>query len=226
MSQNVLNQLASLLCAFSVKFDESNFELSGGDSKADDENWVNFKELSGINLKSEDKGSLNKLAYRIGSGHKSPFKTFLYNTEISSLQITSMKNEPLKLVDLQQGFMNKAGNIELVYKGKLKFHWIERDYYFYMPSGSGKSAVEKTSDLQVKDFKLIFTSDNQGQLLKGFEVGALKDDQKINIEMNAVLDSPINKLFGFLNLTATSLLPEGWGKSTALPLRNIQMVVG
>ena len=228
MSQKVIQQLASLLNAFSADFEDAAVRLnidSGAVIKS--AGMKIFKEISEFELHSDSEGTLNKLAYRVGSVEKSSVKTFLHNTSISSLKLTSLENQPLSISESDSSFNSGVEMIELVYKGSLKLNWTEKDYYFYMSPDPTKSGSPKESIVQVERLKLTFRPDGQYQLLDCYDANdSLAGEQMMCFELSGVLDQPVNELFKFINITATSTIPVESDNLFQLPLKNIEMVIG
>ena len=228
MSQNIIKQLASLLNAFSADFSDTSLQLDVDSGTVLEPSGVKvFKEISGFDLSSSNESTLNKLAYRVGSVEKSSVKTFLHNTSISSLKLTSLENQPLSILESDSSFHSGVEMIELVYKGSLKLNWTEKDYYFYMSPDPTKPGSPKECIVQVERLKLKFRPDGQYQLLDCYDVNdPLAGEQMMCFELSGVLDQPINELFKFINITATSTIPVESNNLFQLPLKNIEMVIG
>lgn len=228
MTQNVMQQLASLLYAFSANFNDSHVKLNNSSGSVVEQVGMKiYKELYGLELNSDDEGALNKLAYRVGSVQSSPVKKFLYNTKISSLQITSVENQPLLFAESASSCHAEADVVELVYKGRLKLSWIETDYYFYMSPGSMASGKPKESRIQVDELRLKFRPDGQYQLLDCHNANDPDENERmLCLELSGVLDQPVNGMFKYINLTAKSLIPLEWGGTIQLPLNSIDMIIG
>lgn len=231
MPQNVTQQLSSLLYAFSARFNDSHIKLHKrlrsvpGHGQKDIEI---YKELNGLFLTSKDEGALNKLAYRVGSAHNSPVKKFLYNTKISSLQISSIENEPLLLVEPEFA-SGGAGTdaIELIYRGQLKFSWVETDYYFYMSPGPMGAGKPQESNLQVNALKLKFHPDEQYLLLDNYSANDCDgNEHMLYFELSAELQHPVTGMFKYIDLMAKSFIPVEFGETAQLPLVSIDMLIG
>lgn len=168
----------------------------------------------------------------MGSAHSSPVKKFLYNTKISSLQISSIENKPLLLVEpeFDGGSRTEAvelDTVELIYRGLLQFSWVETDYYFYMSPGSMGAGKPQKSNLRVNALKLKFHPDGQYPLL---DSDATKDsddnEHMLYFDLSAELDHPVNDMFKYIDLTAKSFIPVEFGETAQLPLVSIDMLIG
>lgn len=229
MPKNVIQQLASLLYAFSANFNDSYVKLKNGSGSVSGQKDLRiYRQLYGLELNSDDEGALNKLAYRVGSVRRSPVKKFLYNTKLSSLQITSVENQPLLLNESESTGHEEADVVELVYKGRLQLSWIETDYYFYMSPGSIDSGTPKKSHIQVDELRLKFRPDGQYQLLDCHNANDPNENERtLCLELSGVLDQPVNGMFKYINLTAKSLMPRNeWGDTIRLPLNSVDMIIG
>jgi len=228
MSQNVMHQLASLLNAFSTEFNDSSVRLDFDSGVVINPTGMKvYNEMSGFDLKSDGQGSINKLAYRVGSVQQSSAKTFLHNTNISSLKLSSIENQPLSFSESESSFHSGVELIELVYKGNLKLSWTEKDYYFYMSPDPKAPGCPKESNVKVDGLKLQFRPDGQYQLLDCYDTNdQVTCEQMISFELSGVLGQPVNKLFKFVNISAKSIIPLECQNLVQFPLHDIEMVIG